>query len=77
MANKNKSYNNKNKNKKQDFGNRPRKQEEVKDCTYQEGITVKELADKIGKSPAEIIKFLFMMGQMVTIMPLLTMKQFS
>lgn len=67
MANKNKSYNNKNKNKKQDFGNRPRKQEEVKDCTYQEGITVKELADKIGKSPAEIIKFLFMMGQMVTI----------
>ena len=67
MANKSKSFNNKNKNKKTDY-NRPRKQtEEVKSCTYQDGITVKELADKIGKSPAEIIKYLFMMGQMVTI----------
>ena len=67
MANKNNRNNNKNRNKKADFP-RPRKQqEEVKSCTYQDGITVKELADKIAKSPAEIIKFLFMMGQMVTI----------
>jgi translation initiation factor IF-2 len=38
-----------------------------KDCTYQDGITVKELAEKIGRSPSDIIKFLFMMGKMVTI----------
>ena len=39
----------------------------VTECTYKEGITIKELSDKIGRSPAEIIKFLFMMGKMATI----------
>ena len=61
--------NNRNRNRRGDFSgnNTKRNTETVKDCTYKEGITVKELAEKIGKSPAEIIKFLFMMGQMVTI----------
>ena len=60
--------NNRNRNRRGDFNSAPRRNvETVKDCTYKEGITVKELAEKIGKSPAEIIKFLFMMGQMVTI----------
>ncbi len=62
---------NRNNNKKQNGGyrgNTPRKQQvQVTSCTYQDGITVKELAEKIGKSPAEIIKFLFMMDKMVTI----------
>ena len=40
---------------------------EVTNCTYQDGITIKELAEKIGKSPAELIKFLFLLGKMVTI----------
>ncbi|MBQ2685616.1 MAG: translation initiation factor IF-2 [Erysipelotrichaceae bacterium] len=61
--------NNRNRNRRGDFSGNytKRNTETVKDCTYKEGITVKELAEKIGKSPAEIIKFLFMMGQMVTI----------
>ncbi|MBQ7223467.1 MAG: translation initiation factor IF-2 [Erysipelotrichaceae bacterium] len=61
--------NNRNRNKKGDYGTGfvPRKKEEARDCTYKDGITVKELAEKINKSPADIIKFLFMMGQMVTI----------
>jgi len=37
-------------------------------CTYYEGITVKELAERINKNPAEIIKYLFLMnGSMATI----------
>jgi translation initiation factor IF-2 len=61
--------NNRNRNRRGDFSGNytKRNTETVKDCTYKEGITVKELAEKIGKSPAEIIKFLFMMGQVVTI----------
>ena len=58
---------NNNRNRRADYDNQPRHSEVVKDCTYQEGITVKELASKIGKSPAEIIKFLFLMDKMVTI----------
>ena len=34
---------------------------------YTDGITVSELADKIGRQSSEIIKTLFMEGQMVTI----------
>lgn len=68
MAKKVNHRNNNNRNRRTDFDNQPRRETEaVKDCTYQEGITVKELATKINKSPAEIIKFLFLMGKMVTI----------
>ncbi|MCD8028637.1 MAG: translation initiation factor IF-2 [Erysipelotrichaceae bacterium] len=34
---------------------------------YEEGITVGELAEKIGQTPANVIKVLFMLGIMVTI----------
>jgi len=68
MAKKVNLRNNNNRNRRTDYDNQPRRETEaVKDCTYQEGITVKELATKINKSPAEIIKFLFLMGKMVTI----------
>ena len=60
-------YPNKNRNNNRRGDYVPRKANEAKDCTYTDGITVKELSEKIGKSPAEIIKFLFMMGKMVTI----------
>ena len=48
--------NNRNRNRRGDFSGNytKRNTETVKDCTYKEGITVKELAEKIGKSPAEI-----------------------
>lgn len=39
----------------------------VTDIEYTEGITVKDLSELINKSPADIIKLLFMMGTMVTI----------
>ena len=34
---------------------------------FEEGITVGELAEKIGQTPANVIKVLFMLGTMVTI----------
>ena len=34
---------------------------------YYDGVTVNELATKLGKNPAEIIKLLFMLGHMATI----------
>ena len=34
---------------------------------YEEGITVDELSQKIGQTPANVIKVLFMLGTMVTI----------
>ena len=40
---------------------------DVHAITYTDGITVGELADKIGKQSSEIIKTLFMEGKMVTI----------
>lgn len=40
---------------------------EIKAIEYTDGITVSELADKIGRQSSEIIKTLFMEGQMVTI----------
>ncbi|MBQ6654277.1 MAG: translation initiation factor IF-2 [Erysipelotrichaceae bacterium] len=63
-----KKSNQKNKKKNYHEGNyTPRKVEAARDCTYTEGITVKELSEKINRTPAEIIKFLFMMDKMVTI----------
>ncbi len=70
MANKN-IHNKKNNNTKKNFkGNNtsPKKTSKtVTDCTYKEGITVKELAEKINVSASDIIKFLFMMGKMITL----------
>ena len=59
------------KGKKQLMSNFPSKQEEsvAKDgvIVYEEGITVGQLAEKIGQTPANIIKLLFLLGTMVTI----------
>ncbi len=41
--------------------------EVVKEITYQEGITVSDLASKLNKNASDIIRLLFMMGNMVTI----------
>ena len=41
--------------------------EKVTAITYQEGITVGDLANKLKKNSGEIIKILFMLGKMVTI----------
>ena len=41
--------------------------EKVEAITYQEGITVGDLASKLHKNSGEIIKILFMLGKMVTI----------
>ena len=57
--------------KKQLKSNFPTKKEEIvaKDgvIVYEEGITVGQLADKIGQTPANVIKVLFLFGTMVTI----------
>ena len=57
--------------KKQLKSNFPTKKEELvaKDgvIVYEEGITVGQLADKIGHTPANVIKVLFLLGTMVTI----------
>ncbi len=68
MANKT-QHNNKNNNNKKNFkGNNPKKTTKaVTDCTYKEGITVKELAEKTNIAATDIIKFLFMMGKMYTL----------
>ena len=42
-------------------------QQQVGSIVYEEGITVGELANKVGKTPANIIKVLFLLGTMVTI----------
>ena len=44
-----------------------RNEEKVTSVTYEEGITVGDLATKIHKNSSEIIKILFMLGKMVTI----------
>ncbi|MBQ1477147.1 MAG: translation initiation factor IF-2 [Erysipelotrichaceae bacterium] len=47
---------------------RPRSESvKVEAITYQEGITVSELAAKVNKNASDIIKVLFMLGKMVTI----------
>ena len=57
--------------KKQLQSNFPNKKDtvEIKDGTisYEEGITVGELAEKLGQTPANVIKILFLLGTMVTI----------
>ncbi|WP_405316768.1 translation initiation factor IF-2 [Faecalibacillus faecis] len=57
--------------KKQLQSNFPTKKEtvEVKDgvISYEEGNTVGELAEKLGQTPANVIKVLFLLGTMVTI----------
>ena len=57
--------------KKQLQSNFPTKKEtvEVKDgvISYEEGLTVGELAEKLGQTPANVIKVLFLLGTMVTI----------
>ena len=73
MAKKNTSTKKKgNQHKKKLISNIPNKAKEEKKIgdgivEYEEGITVGELAEKIGQTPANVIKVLFMLGTMVTI----------
>lgn len=71
MAKKKKNIKNKGNNKKKMISNFPSKKEEkaIVDgvVEYEEGITVDELSQKIGQTPANVIKVLFMLGIMVTI----------
>lgn len=46
---------------------RAMKQATVKEITYFDGITVGELAERLGRNASEVIKLLFMLGKMVTI----------
>lgn len=59
------------KNNKKNFQNKPKVLEKVTSIVYHDTLTVKELADKINKNSSEIIKTLFMLGNMVTINSLL------
>ncbi|MCG4457028.1 translation initiation factor IF-2 [Erysipelothrix rhusiopathiae] len=72
MSNKKRHRNNKNKqnrnNKRPAQDNfKPKDNVVISEIEYTDGITVKDLSEKINKSPAEVIKLLFMMGTMVTI----------
>lgn len=71
MAKKKKNIKNKGNDKKKMISNFPTKKEEkaIVDgvVEYEEGITVDELSQKIGQTPANVIKVLFMLGTMVTI----------
>lgn len=71
MAKKKKNIKNKGNDKKKMISNFPSMKEEkaVVDgvVEYEEGITVDELSQKIGQTPANVIKVLFMLGTMVTI----------
>ena len=71
MAKKKNNIKNKGNNKKKMISNFPSKKEEkaIVDgvVEYEEGITVDELSQKIGQTPANVIKVLFMLGTMVTI----------
>ena len=67
-----KQQNNKNKNKNKRGSSKPQntfkpREEKVKLITYQDGITVGELAQKMNRNASDIIKLLFMLGKMVTI----------
>ena len=67
MANKN-QHNKKNNNNKNYKGNNSKKTSTiVSECSYSEGITVKELAEKTNINATDIVKFLFMMGKMITL----------
>lgn len=67
--NKRKPQNNKRNGNRPNGGYQPRRQQvpDIKAITFTEGITVGELAEKIGRQASDIIKSLFMEGQMVTI----------
>ena len=59
-----------NKNRKPNYNSAPAKrgnEVKVEAITYNDGITVAELAGKIGRNSSDIIKLLFMLGKMVTI----------
>lgn len=80
MAKKNTSAKKKgNYQKKKLISNIPQKKEEKKlgdgIVEYEDGITVGELAEMIGQTPANVIKVLFMLGTMVTINSSLTDEQ--
>lgn len=81
MAKQNKNNNKNRNNKKQLKSNfadvKQTKATEVKEgiLVYEEGITVGELADKLGQTPANVIKVLFLLGIMVTINTSLTDEQ--
>lgn len=80
MAKKNTSAKKKgNHQKKKLISNIPQKKEEKKlgdgIVEYEDGITVGELAEMIGQTPANVIKVLFMLGTMVTINSSLTDEQ--
>lgn len=72
MAKKNNSTKKKGQQKKKLISNIPNKKKDEKIIgdgivEYEENITVGELAEKIGQTPANVIKVLFMLGTMVTI----------
>lgn len=72
MAKKNNSTKKKGQQKKKLISNIPNKKKEEKligdgIVEYEEGITVGELSELIGQTPANVIKVLFMLGTMVTI----------
>lgn len=54
-------------NKHKNTNSAPRKVEAVKEITYTDSLTVGQLANLLHKNSSEIIKFLFMMGNMSTI----------
>lgn len=54
-------------NKHKNTNSAPRKVESVKEITYSDSLTVGQLANLLHKNSSEIIKFLFMMGNMSTI----------
>ena len=66
MAKANNSNKNKKNNNKKGFTPRE-KRVEVSEITYSSPITVGELAEKLNKNSSELIKVLFMLGNMVTI----------
>lgn len=67
--NRRKPQNNKRNSSRPNGGYQPRRQQtpDIKAITFTEGITVGELAEKVGRQASDIIKSLFMEGQMVTI----------
>lgn len=63
-----KKPNRKGPNRNKNFNSAPKKVvEEVKEITYSDSLTVGQLANLLHKNSSEIIKFLFMMGNMSTI----------
>lgn len=67
-----KKPNKKGPNKNKNFNSTPRKIETVKEISYNGSLTVGQLANLLHKNSSEIIKFLFMMGNMSTINTVLT-----